>query len=608
MVVLLLELVRTFCGVLDCDVESFLSTILYPIVDKTSHGSASGIIQNSGLSTLHVMSVMCKHKSTEDMISTKQNQLVASMVGRLRLSGGSKIPSHNDAEEILSVINTANWTLKMIIRNTKGGDKEGTESHLRIGKSSIVDLISLMDYRLDHLFLQKVLADDDVITVLRLHKAFFDYFLFVFRVKRDYVYSYQMRNVEKDSKEPWLDELSKFLKVPALDSSKVIGTENLEGNQEAAISVEENCRLLDINETDLTLFSKLIARDCYLLSSRKLESRISACDALTIAFKFLAFVGSIHDDPKDEKSVIKNSILRQVADCWPVIRARIRTISEEILSCNIDILSLNIVLPNIAMSPGNGNDRNSLNGFRVTDTGTQRIFLTKLFSLVGTMCECSGDFFCDRFRNDVWPVMASHFEILLQKLQPQFYVRSVISTTIGTGMQQGIVRPSSSISSSRAVQEKAVIRLSETEKQFIIAIITCLKRVFQQQDCGKAVQNLLTPIGFTLIPFLDDVIEDDFSIQELTMDCVKSILRIDCNILMRPLIDLSCSRIPSCPLLGAMVTNKCNNDVGETEIRNSPRKIHNPSIASSHANGKTNISTRCKDLLDFIETLPEQSL
>jgi hypothetical protein len=297
-VVLLLELIGTFCGVLRQNAESVLSTILYPVVDKTIHGESMLAIQNSGISTLRVMSLSCGFKSTEDLIYAEQNQLIASMVGRLRLPGGSRIPSRNDAEEILSVINTTRWTMEMIARiNNEGNDEGISSSSPKGGKASMVDLISLIDYRLDHLFLQKVLVDDDVKIVCSLHKAFFNYFLFLFGVKKDVTYSHQMKNLEKDSKQPWLNELSKFRKVPPVDdqSATISEVDSLDCGQAEESGEGGRGRLLDVTEADITVFSKLIARDCYLLSYKKLESRISACDALTIAFKFLAFVGSEHD-------------------------------------------------------------------------------------------------------------------------------------------------------------------------------------------------------------------------------------------------------------------------------------------------------------------------
>ena len=95
-----------------------------------------------------------------------------------------------------------------------------------------------------------------------------------------------MRNLEKESKQPWLDLLSQFRKAPL---------EPFNPDQYSHSDTKDNeARLLDVEKDDIALFAKLIARDCYLLSYRKLQSRISSCDAMTMAFKFLAFVGSEH--------------------------------------------------------------------------------------------------------------------------------------------------------------------------------------------------------------------------------------------------------------------------------------------------------------------------
>jgi len=632
-VILLLELIGTFCGVLRCDVEGFLSTILYPVVDKTSHGSTCLAVQNSGLSILRVMSLSCGFLSIEDLINGEHNQLVSSMVGRLRLPGGSRIPNRNDAEEIMSVINTTRWTIEKITKIEKRGNEE--RSYSRGGKSSVVDLVSLIDYRLDHLFRQKVLVDIDVETICSLHKVFFSYFLTLLGVKRDVTYSYQMKNIEKDPKQPWLNELSKFRKVPAINSSMISNTKNIECvEEEEADGGERRGRLLDVTKDDISLFSKLIARDCYLLSYKKLDSRISACDALTIAFKFLAFVGSEYDDPSDDRNVIRNSVLRQIADSWPSIRARLKTLSEEILiskRCNSSVV---LFLNNNNCRSANNDGRYNTNKLGTThDVGTQRIFLTQLFALVATMCECSGDFFAERFRNDVWPVMACHLEDLLKQLQRQQqrqpYVDSTAGTIIGTPQQQNAHSTStivsiedsrqsistkirdvtSSASVLRSLETRGSFRLSDTERQLIIAILTCLNRVFQQEDCGKAVHNVLGSIGFTLLPLLDDALEDDLKIQEITMDCLKNILRIDCDILRKPLMELSFTIMPCCPLLDFRNNQGSEDDnIGDEETSNSSQKVIKTSLLTTRSTRNRNLVTRCKELLDFVEKLPEQSL
>ena len=301
-VILLMELIGVFSQLLRGDLKEVLVTIFYPIVEKTTRRGPktnSDVIQQTGLSTLKIMSLSCGLQSTEDLIHAEQNRLIAAMIGQLRLHGGSRIPNNReDAEEILSVTKTSIWVLEMTNRqldNTSSSSSSSSRSTQKETESvekdsngsknsALVDLVALLHYRLDHLFLQKVLADVDVETVCSLHKAFFNYFLHAFQVKREATYSYQMKNLEKDSKQPWLDLLSSFRKNP-------LDTQELDNVDETK---ENEGRLLDFAKSDIALFAKLIGRDCYLLSYQKLESRISSCDALTIAFKFLAFVGSEH--------------------------------------------------------------------------------------------------------------------------------------------------------------------------------------------------------------------------------------------------------------------------------------------------------------------------
>lgn len=291
-VILLMELIGTFSQLLGADMKEVLVTIFYPIVEKTTrrgHNKNSDVVHQIGLSTLRTMSLSYGFDETEDLIHAEQNRLTSAMIGRLRLPGGSPIPNTRDeAEEIFSVTKTSIWLLEMINRKVEtinsSGNREALDKDPALTKSSaVMDLIALLNYRLDHLFLQKVMTDADVETVCSLHKVFFDYFLHLFQVDKEKTYSYQMKNLEKDSKEPWLDLLSQFRKIPPHKYDSNGESKESEGN------------LLDFSKSDIELFAKLIGRDCYLLSYQKLESRISSCDALTIAFKVLAYVGSEHD-------------------------------------------------------------------------------------------------------------------------------------------------------------------------------------------------------------------------------------------------------------------------------------------------------------------------
>ena len=334
-VVLLMEYIGVFCQLLRRDLNEVLVSILYPIVEKTTRrGSktSSDIIQQIGLSTLKIISLSCGLQSTENLIHAEQNRLIAAMVGRLRLPGGSRIPKNrDDAEEILSVAKTSIWALEMINRrntNTSAKSQQADQELELATNSAVVDLVALLDYRLDHLFLQKVLVDADVETVCSFQKAFFNYFLFLFEVKKEATYSFQMKNVEKDSKQPWLDLLSQFRKIP-------LDTQETDGGNDAKENVG---RLLDVTKSDIALFAKLIGRGCYLLSYQKLESRISSCDALTIAFKFLAFVGSEHDvSTTDHRCMWSNLV------CWESITS-LEIITQFEIVLNLLYIQFEIVL------------------------------------------------------------------------------------------------------------------------------------------------------------------------------------------------------------------------------------------------------------------------
>lgn len=321
----------------------------------------------------------------------------------------------------------------------------------------------------------------------------------------------------------------------------------------------------------------------------------------------------------DDRNVIRNTILRQVSDSWPSIRARMKTLSEVILHSNSDRRSLVVLVLNQSSS-------NTQRGTsQPEDIGTQRIFLSKLFELIATMCECSGDFFADRFRNDVWPVMARHLKSLLEELHRQREAHSpspspscadmvqhsspatvsrnhrLLLQTTGSTVPQSrssVLTEHTPLPLSNRARLSSSFQMSDTQRQLIVSILKCLDRILQQNECGKKVERLFGSIGFTLLPLLD--IEDQTKIQELSMDCIRNILRIDSDVLRRPLMELSGTRMPSCPL-------KFGKD---TDLRTSGEKaalmrVTNHSSLSVSADNNT-IVGRCHELLAFADSLPEQ--
>ena len=89
---------------------------------------------------------------------------------------------------------------------------------------------------------------------------------------------------------------------------------------------------------------------------------------LILSFWFL-----VSQDPTDETNLIRNTVLRQVAEAWPSIKARLKTLSEEVLALN-SINNSSVVLV-LSQSKIKAQGRTS----KSEDVGVQRIFLAKLF-------------------------------------------------------------------------------------------------------------------------------------------------------------------------------------------------------------------------------------
>jgi hypothetical protein len=277
--VLLLDLIGKFC---ECLGKSTLPDILYPVVTRASQNYNETAKSAAGR-TLTTIALACGFQTVEGMIYEEQPRLIASMLARLRLPGGTQIPGRRDSETIISVVAALRWTLMMSVQINHDEDL----LMKRVSRSALLDLMALLEHRLDYLYLQKAILDDDIEDICGVHKAFFDYYLSYFNVNDKTIYSYRMQGLAREPKQPWLETLSIFRKGNACGQNYTV-TETVE--DDLGLGEQENP--LTISRNDVSIFAKLIGRNGYLMSYQTLKSRISACECLTSGFKFLAFVGS----------------------------------------------------------------------------------------------------------------------------------------------------------------------------------------------------------------------------------------------------------------------------------------------------------------------------
>jgi hypothetical protein len=237
------------------------------------------------------------------------------------------------------------------------------------------------------------------------------------------------------------------------------------------------------------------------------------------------------------------------------------------------------------------------------DVATQRIFLARLFTLIGTMCECAGDFMADRFRNDVWSVMASHLGDALRRQVKDAppSLQSPSRTLVTDQEPKPVNAPERDGLRLHQVSNECVSSGSTwttSERLLVRSILQCLNQALGQEECGRALGAILVPIGSMLLPLLDN--GSDPEIADLSMESVKKILNIDCDALLRPLLELSGAGIPPCPLkkppCPGTKTSECK-EIATTESHQEAPESEGSILAN-----------RCRELLEYLESLPEQSI
>jgi hypothetical protein len=188
------------------------------------------------------------------------------------------------------------------------------------------------------------------------------------------------------------------------------------------------------------------------------------------------------------------------------------------------------------------------------------------------MSEGAGEFMADRFKNEVWPVLSQQLG--------SFVERQARSEGL---LEDDKIRARKPLLEYRCgVGPHRQLR-HDSEKSLIQAIMDCLQRVFGQHDCGRSLSVLVPLAGIVVLPFLDD----DDEVTSATFQALQRMAAIDSDALWRPLLHLMGQSIPRRPL-------KPHNTLS---IKNDPKEL------PSHP-----LALKARELLDFIESLPEQAL
>jgi len=170
--------------------------------------------------------------------------------------------------------------------------------------------------------------------------------------------------------------------------------------------------------------------------------------------------------------------------------------------------------------------------------------LASILEVVSDLSGLCGDFIADKFSNGMWPQISQLLNYFLQQ------TKANPVTTVLPG-----------------------------DSELLLSILSCMNAMYSSKSCGKMLSNTTSIAGTIMLPFLSH----DNEIGEYAMKTIQSILLIDNDCLSRALLSLSGSEIPQRPILPH--PNRAN-----------AQKL-DPLLAK-----------RSKDLIAFIESLPEQPL
>ncbi len=277
-VILSLEFLSTAAILLAKDMETLVSMLLYPILDKV-HINNNSVVQEAARDAIWSIVVACDSPSVGCFLEDEAAHLFAEMFSRLRIPGGGTT-ADGDMSETLAVAATLTWVLEEMSK----GDSKDNSQHLNKGAISIlIDLCNTLINRVDHLSLDKKITEETIFQLTKLYSAILRYFMVFFEVYDNHGEDHPRNS---DVNGSWLHCLSMFEKPSSGFHNQASSEADPKESDYNKMCTGSGARL-NIGKPEVDLIGKIISRACYLLSNESLRVQISACESLTFAFRFL---------------------------------------------------------------------------------------------------------------------------------------------------------------------------------------------------------------------------------------------------------------------------------------------------------------------------------
>ncbi|CAB9502900.1 expressed unknown protein [Seminavis robusta] len=561
----LIGIVQTVTELLRVEASSLLAMVLPPLFEKATIARAE-YVRAGARAALESVAISVGYTTMAGMINENMSVVASSILAKLRLPGGvSSFPAGKMNSDIFDTAHTIQMMLELAIRGSGATGEREDRDILYIDRQNIsyvIELVMTLTERYDCLGSKGSHESDKSLTIVHAYESAFRFANHAYRTKE----SAARRSLEKShasDPNPWLEQLEPFR---ALHSVPIEVNDGLEGdvlspkdgfeayrnsNDREEQGTEQKEHPKDnhdiVSNHEIRFVSMLVSRCTFFLSNYSLKLQIDSCTAMAEGFRFLAIVALICKDPENKTGT---AILRQVNDAWPAIHARLVALTSEIRASrarSIVIAQRHSAIPTF---------------YATEDVSTKRVFLSKLFDLIAIMAECSKEFIASRMQNDVFPLLG---ELLGDFVTNSSDLRE--SRRDGQAFS-GHIHPR-----------------QPSETLLIVAMLTCFSKLFDRGVCGRSLAGFVPSVGTMILPFLGDAHVETSKACETT---IRQMVRIDCDALWRPLVQLS----------GGIVAVP------------KPGESHPTSNTSvvANASSQTSLQHRAAELVMFINSLPEQPL
>ena len=448
----LMDIVGNVSRLLGMDMASFLPTILFPILEKTSTSANHHHVQQCAVKTLGQIAQATGAASVSLLIYKNLDYLLESMSSKLYGLGGLPYRRRAKQEFPVSLPGVLELLLSSATKEIKLGHSISAKGKMKM-KSRIIflqDVVNSLVTHFDSILSTSVdYGQTELATMLGMAESFNASAKFLLSIVRS------LHHIEHDppklttehNGKPWMDILVQFHQGAQEDSrGDEIGLpdrlsakegfkrhhslkdacyDKVEEVANSSVTMTNNTSDADVEYItgNISVVNEIISRCCFFISTEDLRIQVSSCKALEASLDFLAyaqnvkvrnafeyvlthhlsfllnnsssladtiiFSTSFSQATESDSDVVSNPLLVAINYCWPSISTRLRLTADAITTSHSSCkLHFEIGKSKPVLS-------------------SAEIIFKDLLGIITKLCELSGEFMASRFMDETWPVLAN---------------------------------------------------------------------------------------------------------------------------------------------------------------------------------------------------------